>query len=346
MDPVSIMTRFAPGKDLSHEKPGFGFKLVGKPITHRRYQEAMFRIAELHVRRRNYGTGGGLLLTGPSGAGKSTMVRAYYATFPRQHLAERTYVPVLQVSVPSSPTARSLASAILEALGLSTAHRGTAPEKTSWIYDLFAKCGVEMVILDEFQHLFYTPTLNAFRDVTDWLKNLLEETQVGMIACGLPAAEMVVNSNEQLTRRFSERVRITPFSLDEAADFLEFRGVLKELEARLPLPCEVPLHEANLARRLQVGSYGLFDYVMKILEGAVSAAITTGSGPIDLPQLAAGFRTRVWRDVPDRLNPFHIDSLLRPLDRPGEVFHLHSREDLTGSPVARKLGIKLPAGGK
>lgn len=346
MDPVSIMTRFAPEKHLCPEKPGFGFKLVGKPIAHRRYKEAMFRIAELHVRRRTHGTGGGLLLTGPSGAGKSTMVRAYQAAFPREHLAERTYVPVLQVSVPSSPTARSLASVILEALGQSTAHRGTAPEKTSWIYDLFAKCGVEMVILDEFQHLFYTPTLNAFRDVTDWLKNLLEDTQVGMVACGLPAAEMVVNSNEQLTRRFSERIRVTPFALEETEDFSEFRGVLKKLEARLPLPCEVPLHEANLARRFQVGSYGLFDYAMKILEGAVSAAVISGSGSVDLPQLAVGFRTRVWRDVPDRLNPFHIESPLRPLDRPGEVFHLHSREDFTGSPVARKLGVKLPAGGK
>lgn len=345
MEPLAVMTQFAPAA-VPFQAPGLGFKLVMDPIPHQRYRESMYGIAELHLRRRNYGAGGGLLLTGPSGAGKSTMVRAYGERFPRQHLAERTVVPVLMVTVPASPTARSLAGAILEALGQKKAHRGTAPEKTSWIYDLFVKCGVEMVILDEFQHLFYAPSLNAFRDITDWLKNFLEDTKVGMVACGLPAAELVVNSNEQLARRFSERIRITPFSLEVAEDFQEFRGILKTMETHLPLPVEVPLHEANLARRFHVGSYGLLDYVVKIIEGAVSAATAAGLDTLDLPALAAGFRNRVWRDVPDRLHPFHPESPLRPLDRPGEVFYLHTRQDPVGSPVARKLGMNLTRGGK
>jgi type II secretory pathway predicted ATPase ExeA len=338
------MTRFAPEDQFRAELPGFGFKLSMAPLPHRRYKEAMFRIAELHLRRRTHGVGGGLLLTGPSGAGKSTVIRAYHASFPRQHEATRTKVPVLLVSVPSSPTARSLAGSMLEALGQKKAHRGTAPEKTSWIYDLFAKCGVEIVLLDEFQHIFYSPSLNAFRDATDWLKNCLEDTRVGLVASGLSAAEMVVNSNEQLARRFSERIRLTPFSFDDGVDFQEFRGILKAFEGYLPLPTEVPLHEANLARRLHVGSYGLLDYVVKILEGAMSVAATSGREQIDLPVLAAGFRNRVWRDVPDRLNPFHPDSPLRTLDRPGEVFHLHTRQDPVGSPVARKLGMNLSRG--
>lgn len=346
MEPLAVMTQFAPAGSVSQQSPGLGFKLVMDPVPHQRYKEAMYRIAELHLRRRNHGTGGGLLLTGPSGAGKSTIVRSYGIRFPREYLAERTVVPVLMVTVPASPTARSLAGAVLEALGQKKAHRGTAPEKTSWIYQLFLKCGVEMVILDEFQHLFYAPSLNAFRDITDWLKNLLEDTRVGMVACGLPAAEQVVNSNEQLARRFSERIRMTPFSLEITEDFQEFRGILKTVEARLPLPTEVPLHEANLARRFHVSSYGLLDYVVKVLEGAVSAATAVGLETLDLPVLAAGFRNRVWRDIPDRLNPFHPESPLRSLDRPGEVFYLHTRQDLVGSPVARKLGMNLTRGGK
>ncbi|WP_153117771.1 TniB family NTP-binding protein [Rhodocyclus tenuis] len=345
MDPLSIMTQFASGDRVQPDSPGVGFKLAIDPLPHQRYREAMSRVAELHLRRRIHGAGGGLLLTGPSGAGKSTMVRTYHGRFPREHLADRTVVPVLLVSVPASPTARSLAGAILEALGQRKAHRGTAPEKTSWIYELFAKCGVEMVILDEFQHLFYAPTLNAFRDITDWLKNFLEDTRVGMVACGLPAAEWVVNSNEQLARRFSERIRISPFSLEVGEDFQEFRGILKAFEVGLPLPTEVPLYESNLARRFHVGSYGLLDYVVKILEGGVSAATAAGLETLDLPVLAAGFRNRVWRDVPERLNPFHPESLLRPLDRPGEVFYLHTRQDPVGSPVARKLGMNLTRGG-
>lgn len=350
MDPVTLLSRYAVNapEDRVHPdlsgRPLHGFKLVLDPLPHRRYREAMHVMAELHVRRRKHGVGGGLLLTGPSGAGKSTMVHAYLDTFPRIHEAERTYIPVLLVSVPPSPTSRSLASAILESLGDKKAHRGTAPEMTARIRELFNRCGVEMVLLDEFQHLFYAPSLNAFRDVTDWLKNLLEATLVGMVACGLPAAEAVVNSNEQLARRFSARVRVTPFALEYAEDFQEFRGILKALASHLPVPMETPLHESNLARRIHVGSFGLMDYVIKILEGAVSVVASAGVANVDLATLAAGFRNRVWRDVPERLNPFHPESILRHLDRPGEVFHLHIRQDLIGSPVARKLGMNLTKG--
>ncbi|MBM3116411.1 TniB family NTP-binding protein [Jeongeupia naejangsanensis] len=339
MDPLDLMTRFAP--TTPHGVPErLGYKLLVEPIRHRRFQNAMFQIAELHHRRRKYGQGGGLLMTGPSGAGKSTIIRTYDGEFPRSYEAQRTAIPVLLASVPSSPTVRSLAGAMLEAMGDRKSHRGTAPEKTTKLRELFERCGVEMLLLDEFQHLFYTPNVTAFRDVTDWLKNLLEDTHIGLVGCGLHVAEQVVTSNEQLARRFSQRLRIEPFSQDVEDDFREYRGILKALEACLPTPSEVPLHEANLARRMHVASYGLLDYTLKILEGAVSAANRAGIQSIALDVLSAGFRERVWRDVPDRLNPFHPESPLRPLDRPGEVFFQHTRLDTTGSPVAAKLGLR------
>ncbi|SFN90712.1 TniB protein [Formivibrio citricus] len=339
MDPIQMMAHFAPEAGFTSPE-SLGYKLVIEPIQHRRYREAMFQIAELHQRRRLYGTGGGLLLVGPSGAGKSTIVRAYHAAYPPVFESQRTQIPVLLVSVPSAPTVRSLAGAILEAMGDKKSHRGTAPEKTTKLRDFIQGCGVEILLIDEFQHLFYTTNVTAFRDVTDWLKNLLEDTGIGMVACGLPASELVINSNEQLARRFSQRIRISPFAL-ENEDFREYRGILKALESHLPIRPETPLYEANLARRIFIGSYGLIDYTIKILEGAVSAANQAGIDCIDLLVFAAGFRNRVWRDVPDRLNPFHPESSLRPLDRPGEVFYLHTRQDGMGSPVASKLGLKL-----
>ena len=146
MDPIALMTRFAPEDRVQPNSPGFGYKLIMDPFNHRRYKEAMYAIAELHQRRRTHGAGGGLLITGPSGVGKSTILRAYLALFPRAHQAERTHVPVLLVTVPSSPTARSLAGAILEALGQQKAHRGTAPEKTVWIHDCWRRPKTEPLI--------------------------------------------------------------------------------------------------------------------------------------------------------------------------------------------------------
>lgn len=344
MDPIQIMSQFAPAEN-SDAQALLGFRLNASPILHRRFRNGIFQIADLHQRQLNRAQGGGMSLCGLSGVGKSTIIRAYEAQFPRVFEQHRTRIPVLFVAVPSAPTVRSLAGAVLEAIGDQKSHRGTAPEKTTRIRQFFKRCGVELLLLDEFQHLFYAPTASAFRDATDWLKNLLEETGVGMVACGLRASEYVIDSNEQLARRFSQRIRIEPFSFENEDDFKEFRGILRAFEATLPIPPVTPLHEVNLARRFWVGSYGLLDYVIKILEGAVSAANLAQLETLDLDVYAAGFRNRVWRDVPDRLNPFHAESPLRPLDRPGELFHLHVRQDVVGSPVANKLGLTLAKGG-
>ncbi|MEJ2795120.1 TniB family NTP-binding protein [Iodobacter sp. LRB] len=344
MDPIQIMAQFAPAEG-SETQALLGFRLNTRPILHRRFRSGIFQIADLHQRQLHRTQGSGMSLCGISGVGKSTIIRSYETQFPRVFEQHRTRIPVLFVAVPSAPTVRSLAGAILEAMGDQKSHRGSGPEKTTRIRQFFKRCGVELLLLDEFQHIFYAPTATAFRDLTDWLKNLLEETGVGIVACGLRASEFVIDSNEQLARRFSQRVRIEPFSFEDEADFKEFRGILRELEAGLPIPPATPLHESNLARRFWIGSYGLLDYVIKILEGAISVANLANVGTLDLDVYAAGFRNRVWRDVPDRLNPFHVESPLRPLDRPGELFHLHVRQEIVGSPVANKLGLSPGKGG-
>lgn len=344
MDPLSMMIQFAPTSGFTSDKV-LGYKLRLEPICHQRFRNALFQIAELHLRRRTHGMGGGVLLIGPSGAGKSTILEVYEAAYPRSFEEQRTHLPVLVAKVPSSPTVRSLAGAILEAMGDRRSHRGTAPEKTTRLVALIKLCGVEMLLLDEFQHLFYPPTVAAFRDVTDWLKNLLESTGLGMIGCGLPAAELVIRSNEQLSRRFSPNIPMDPFSLEDEADFIEYRGLLKAIASSLPMESEIPLHEANLARRIHTASFGLLDYTIKLLEGAVCAANLARLNTLSLDVLAAGFRERIWKDVPDILNPFHPESPIRPLTRPGEVFYQHTRKDPVGSPVAVKLGLRTTKGG-
>lgn len=122
--------------------------------------------------------------------------------------------------------------------------------------------------------------------------------------------------------------------------------ILKAFETRLPLPLETPLYEANMARRMHVASYGILDYVVKTLEGAVFSATLDRKDCIDLAALAQGYRQRVWDNVPERLNPFFPESPLRPLDRSGECFHKHLMLDPVGSPVARKLGLNLARGGQ
>lgn len=336
MNPLEILSSVPANSTLAGESPAYGFRFGMGPIQHSRFDAGMHRLAELHHARRSSGRGGGFLLVGPSGVGKTVLVSTYANRFPHEIALGKTTIPVLIVTVPSSPTSKSLAESILIALGHPKSHRGSGPQKTALIHDFIERCGIELIIFDEFHHLYYAPTLQHFRDVTDWLKNLISVTNIAVVGCGLSEAEFVVDANEQLARRFSSRFQVTPFNAEDPNDFDEFRAVLKLLQSHMPLSTSVPLHEANLALRMHRASYGLLDYVHKVLEGAVSASLRVGREQIDLELLSAGFRDRVWRNVPDRLNPFHPDSYVRPLDQKGEVFYLHIHEHPLGSAVAKR----------
>tara|TARA_R110000850_G_scaffold277143_1_gene423519 strand:+ start:5139 stop:6170 length:1032 start_codon:yes stop_codon:yes gene_type:complete len=327
------------------EQPeGFGYRLATGTIEHQRVKRGIQYIGELHHARRLHGQGGGILVTGPSGVGKTVLVSSYAHQFARQSSLKGTFVPVLMVTVPSAPTVKSLSETILMSFGHPKAHRGSAPEKTALILDLITRCGVEMLILDEFQHLYYSPTNAHFRDVTDWLKNLISQANVAVVACGLLEANSVVQANEQLRRRFSAHFRMLPFQLQDEADFQEFRAVLKRLQQDLPIPPCTPLHEANLARRLHLASYGLLDYVRKVLEGAVSICGRLGLAQITQEVLEAAFRERVWGEVPDRKNPFHSQAYLQPLDRPGEAFYLHMKDPSRSSVATTRTRLHVPKG--
>jgi len=89
---------------------------------------------------------------------------------------------------------------------------------------LLKLCEIELLLIDEFQHFYYANSIVEFRKISDWLKNLISNTGLAVVLAGLPEAELVVRSNEQLDRRFSTRLALTPFDLDSPHEFDEFRS--------------------------------------------------------------------------------------------------------------------------
>ena len=342
MNPIDIINKFAKPSDENKQMSAIAldvatsFSLRKTLLLHNRFTQAITQIAELHQYSKSNNVGGGFLITGPSGVGKSTILEHYLEYFPKEYAQHKTIIRVLHVVTPASPTVKSLAEAILLALGDPMAQRGSAEEKTFRIYQLLKACEVEILFIDEIQHFYYAHTVIEFRRITDWLKNMISLSGLAVVLFGLPEAEMVVFSNEQLARRFSSRLHISPFKADDEEDFVEFRAALKGLQQVLPLAVDAPLFEANLARRFLVASNGVLDYVRKILEGAVVIAGRAGLQKLDLSTYAAGFRNNIWPEVSDRLNPFHPESPLRLLNKSGEPFYPGDKRNAIGSPLARR----------
>jgi Cdc6-like AAA superfamily ATPase len=248
-----------------------------------------------------------MLITGTKGAGKTTLIEWYARNFPIRESPEKRVVPVLVVTVPSPATVKGLGSAMLKALGDPAADKGAVSSITLRLKDYLKDCRVELIILDEFQHFDDRQSKNVLKTISDWLKNLINETRVPIVLVGMPGCESVLENegNEQLKRRFSSREQIDPFAWDTPEHIDEFRQLLKEIDDALPILKDSHLAEATTAFLIHSATDGVINYVMKLLRWAAKLAIESGAEQIDHSILAQAYEARLAQDFVKRPNPFN-----------------------------------------
>lgn len=262
---------------------------------------AIERIGEVHEASKASKKGMGIAILGPSGVGKTTVLKEYIRTCYAAPLPANTK-PALFVEVPSTPTPKSLGTAVLAAMGDQFAYRGSAEEKLFRIVKLLAGLNTELVIFDEAQHLVErrrTPT----GATTDWMKNLLNASKVAVVLAGLKKAQDLLLSNEQLRRRFSATVYCDRFNVENEASATQFAQLLVSFQPILPVPA-LEFASSGTLLRFYHASFGLIDYLIKVIDRAVYLVQAGRFVEIDLPALAQTFRDEVWSLAPNNRNPF------------------------------------------
>ena len=248
-----------------------------------------------------------MALEGLTGAGKSTLMRAYTAGFPRRETRDGTCIPVFYLETPSPATVKTMASAMLESLGDPAAHLGTIGPLNSRLIKLLKACEVELVILDDFQHLIDTETDRILAKVSDWLKVLIKETGIPFLVVGIEGkVERILRANAQLSRLFAAREQLAPFlwQPDRPETIQTFHVFVNTVETSLgrPLPTEVPRTE--LLYRLYYSTGGVVGNLMNLLRYAVMLAEEQPQANLTLPLLACAFEHRLAKHMCGRLNPF------------------------------------------
>lgn len=230
-----------------------------------------------------------MLVVGETGMGKTTAIKRYGQKFPRRETRNGTMVIVLTASVPVPATVKSLVTHLLDKLGDPMADRGTVVNQTQRLQKLLKACGVELILLDEFQHFIERDSLKVLKNVADWLKVLLNETGIPIVLIGLPSSDQVLEANPQLKRRFSLRASLEPFDWETPEQQRDLRKFLKVLDEKLPLLKRSHLADEETAYRFFCATGGVIAHLMQLTRRAAALAVARSMARLDLDVLAEAY---------------------------------------------------------
>jgi len=269
-------------------------------IPHVYWQEVLTVLAKCQSRSKHATDPYCVMILGEPGVGKSALIDHYLQLNPPQDTPEGRIVPVLKVTTPSKPTTKAMVeSAMLSLLGCVPV-KGTTEELTLRFLQHLKIAGVELIILDEFQHVIDHGHAKFQQEISDWVKNLITLSRLPVALFGIPNSARILK-NRQLERRFKRKIEIKRFLWSEKG-LKEFSAFLTALEGSLPLKGKFGLGSEEMTRRFYYASDGILDTVMKTVREAAYLAKASSDGAITAKRLSRGYRTSMTDGK--KVNPF------------------------------------------
>lgn len=288
-------------------------------IPHPEFVRAANEIKRRMRRCENENTGAGLLLLAPSGAGKTHLCKTLKARWPGTDSETLTTVPVVRFKVPSKPTERSMAQALLKEMGDPDWKRGTALELSERIEHLVPIVGTKLILIDNVHDIPDRRGETGIRHIGNWIRTLIDECPALVVLLGTPAALGIVQANDQLKRRTTKQLRMDYFYIDTPPHFQRFKKFMGKLFDALPLADRSELSD-DLAREIHDATFGILDFIMELHVEALGCAFGAGRESLTRDDFALAF-TIVHKDgLIGQINPFRAGSARRPLTKPGELF--------------------------
>lgn len=210
-----------------------------------------------------------LLLVGPTNNGKSMVIERFRRQHPPVMEADREYIPVVCMQMPSEPSELRFYTALLSAIGAPFRPRQRLPDVERLALSLLREVGVRMLVIDEL-HNVLAGRGETRREFLNLLRFLGNELHIPLVGVGTREAYLAVRSDDQLENRFE------PFVLPlwEVGD--EARSLLASFAASFPLRSASSIDTEDMARYLLARSEGTIGELARLLTAAAVAAVESG----------------------------------------------------------------------
>ncbi len=290
-------------EDVKQRREAIKETIVYYPL----YKELLSSVEEHYYFNKDSVEPEGLFIKGSTGVGKSTMLKEFARKFPPFEENGITKTPVFYTKVPVGARPTSLASAFLEFLGDPVSDKGNLPSRTKRLKKLIKDCEVQMVIIDEFQHLIDKDTTHVLQTASDWVKDFLDDIHKPIVLCGMPDSERIFHYNPQLGRRFSNRHELSSFQFATKEQQNEFRSFLLNLDLKLPFSSPSNLASSDLSAKIFYATHGIQYYIKELIKEATVISAKRGLDFIDEESLDIAYDGISISNRPFAKNPFKIE---------------------------------------
>lgn len=233
------------------------------------------------------------MIIGETGVGKSTVLEEYEnANLPIRSETDNgfsTHTPVLVVSLKGMSQSLSAAQTILKKLLRVPTVAGRLSNITDRIETQFRRQGVEILILDEFQHLAEAGAEKTRSQTADWIKGLAKETRVPIVLAGMPSLAEVIAANAQLASITPLRRKLGEFNYQTEKGRTAFQSFLGGLDKIYPFDEPAGFGKPFVAERLYLASGGNPRLLCTLLRWAAKAAIREGTKRVEQRHLASAY---------------------------------------------------------
>jgi hypothetical protein len=308
----------------STEMPTSALQLLVKQLflAHPQLRRVLDAIAQRVESRNVVGQGHGLLIVAPSNGGKTRLLEYLSAKYPRVQHPQRTVVPLVTVNVPNPCTPAGFASALLEALeGGQLGSKAELPRAEF----LLSQAETSILAVDNTQDIPERRGPKGIDRVGNFIRDLIVKHRIIVLLLGTSAAEIVVNSNDQLRRRVPGKLSLCDYDITNSKGLGEYLRLIDLFDKALPLPMQSGLANGPVGKPLAFASNGRIGATADLIAAAIGCAAEQGELQLTLENFSTAY-CRHYLAYADMVNPFVPGfNHWRRLDLPGEPhFDAHS----------------------
>ncbi len=206
---------------------------------------------------RSFGQKRNFLLGGISGMGKTTYLDWYTSNYIPQGELERNHVPVIKIDAPEGPSPKPVFQRILRACGLGYFERDTEEKLISKIVTCFQACGVEVLIIDEVEHIKYHRVRRRVLEIS----NLTHHVPIICASC---EPHKWIEDDSEIAGRWNDYFRLECYTGTRLQQLLAYINLL------LPFPQDSFLSDMskkNGTSTVKSSGGGTVAFVQKVTKG-------------------------------------------------------------------------------